>query len=279
MQAGNTWELSAVPYIPAVQNVAQHAANLREAGIKDVMLGWTLGGYPSPNLEIVSEILADSALAVDDGLRRVAARRYGSNHEAVVEAWRDVSRAFGELPNHIGVVYNGPMQLGPANLLWERPTRYRATMVGFPYDDLDTWRSIYPVDVFIAQMDKVGAGFHKAASELKAVPVEARLMEAAAIHFRSTANQARFVRARRALAEAKEAEEAARELSLLSEILVGEIELAKALHGIQANDSRIGFEASNQYYYVAEDLMEKVLNCRDLLGRWIPAERTKWKLS
>ena len=29
VQCGNTWELSAVPYIPAVANVARHAANLR----------------------------------------------------------------------------------------------------------------------------------------------------------------------------------------------------------------------------------------------------------
>ncbi len=30
IQAANTWELSAVPYIPAVENTARHAANLRE---------------------------------------------------------------------------------------------------------------------------------------------------------------------------------------------------------------------------------------------------------
>src|SRR5688500_8613344 len=146
------------------------------------------------------------------------------------------------------------MQIGHANLLWEKPTGYRATMVGFPYDDLDTWRSIYPVEVFMAQMDKAAAGFHKAASELNAVPLEARLMEAAAIHFRSTANQARFVNARRALAGAKNPEEAEQEISKLSEVLFGEIELAKALHRLQSSDPRIGFEASNQYYYVPEDL-------------------------
>ena len=43
-------------------------------------------------------------------------------------------------------------------------------------------------------------------------------------------------------------------------------------------DSRIGFEASNQYYYVPLDLVEKVLNCRDLLDRWLPAQRAKWGL-
>jgi len=274
IQAGNTWELSAVPYIPALHNVAQHAANLRAAGVKDIMLGWTLGGYPSPNLEIVSELLEDEARAVEDALDRVAVRRYGKK-AGVVEAWQEVSRAFSEFPYHIGVVYNGPMQVGPANLLWEKPTGYRASMVGFPYDDLDSWRSIYPAGVFIAQMDKVAVGFGRAAAECKAVPEEARVMEVAAIHFRSTANQARFVQTRGALAAAKNPGDARRELSRSSDVLLGEIELAKALHRIQSGDSRIGFEASNQYYYVPEDLIEKVLNCRDLLERWITAERAK----
>ncbi len=56
VQCGNTWELSAVPYIPAVANVARHAANLRGLGVNGLMLGWTLGGCPSPNLEVVAEI-------------------------------------------------------------------------------------------------------------------------------------------------------------------------------------------------------------------------------
>jgi len=33
---------------------------------------------------------------------------------------------------------------------------------------------------------------------------------------------------------------------------------------------RIGFEASNHYFYVPADLLEKVINCRDLLDRWLP---------
>ena len=61
VQCGNTWELSAVPYIPAVANVARHAANLRGLGVNGLMLGWTLGGYPSPNLEVVAEIGAAPA--------------------------------------------------------------------------------------------------------------------------------------------------------------------------------------------------------------------------
>lgn len=288
IQTGNTWELSSVPYIPALQNVATHAARLREAGVKDVMLGWTLGGYPSPNIEVVSELLENPGQPVESALEMVATRRFGKKFAAdMIETWREVSAAFSEFPYHIGVVYNAPMQLGPANLLWEKPTGYRATMVGFPYDDLNTWRSIFPTEVFIAQMTKVAAGFAQALKRFpntsRDYPVEVRreldVIEAAAIHFQSTANQAQFVHTRRKLSEAKTAKEASPPLAALGQILQEEIELAKRLHAIQMRDARIGFEASNQYYYVPTDLMEKVLNCRDLLERWLPEQRAKWKVS
>ena len=101
---------------------------------------------------------------------------------------------------------------------------------------------------------------------------ELNVAEAAAIHFRSAANQARFVQARRTLAVAKDATESGSALKVLETTLKNEIALAKKLYAIQSRDSRIGFEASNQYYYVPMDLAEKVLNCRDLLARWLPAQ-------
>ena len=53
---------------------------------------------------------------------------------------------------------------------------------------------------------------------------------------------------------------------------------ANYLYRFQSRDSRIGFEASNQYYYVPLDLIEKVVNCRDLLDRWIPELRKQYRL-
>ncbi|NLC55755.1 MAG: hypothetical protein GX774_02830, partial [Armatimonadetes bacterium] len=170
VQAGNTWELSAVPYIPAVENVAQHALNLREAGVEGLMLSWTLGGYPSPNLEVIAEVGradAPAATAVE-AMTRVARRRFGAAlAPAVVRAWQQLSAAFREFPYHGGLVYTAPMQVGPANPLWLQPTGYRATMVGFPYDDLDAWRAVYPPEVFCAQFDKVADGFAAALEELR----------------------------------------------------------------------------------------------------------------
>ncbi len=284
IQAGNTWELSSVPYIPAVENVARHAVNLRQTGVGGLMLGWTLGGYPSPNLEVVSEVLACGS--ADDAMARVAERRFGSSlAPLVVDAWRKFSAAFSEFPYHPGLLYSAPQQLGPANLLWSEPTGYHATMTGFPYDDLEAWRAVYPPEMFIQQFQKMADGFNSALAQLRhsagavagvtvaqrqALEAEGRVAEAAAIHFQSTANQARFILARRAVATAKNQDEAAPHLAVLKQVLQDEIALARRLHEIQSSDSRIGFEASNQYFYVPIDLAEKVLNCQHLLAQWLP---------
>ena len=261
IQAANTWELSAVPYIPALANVARHAANLAAAGVDGLMLGWTLGGYPSPNLEVVARIgvahATGSTVTPEAALVGVAEERYGTAiAPAVVRAWTGFSEAFSEFPFHGGLVYSAPMQVGPANLLWSEPTGYRATMVGFPYDDLDGWRAVYPPDVFVNQFEKVAGGFERAhaglaaafescrrrltAGERAAMEQELRVGEAAAIHFRSTANQARFVLARRRLAEAKSSAEFASAREELERLLRSEIALARRLHAIQSRDSRIG---------------------------------------
>ncbi|MHB9007462.1 MAG: hypothetical protein ACYDC1_11080, partial [Limisphaerales bacterium] len=234
--------------------------------------------------------------SVDEVLQRVAERRFGTAlAPAVVTAWRGFSAAFREFPYHGGVVYSAPQQLGPANLLWEAPTGYRATMVGFPYDDLDGWRAIYPVEAFIGQFEKVATGFEAALAGLsrattegkgkltrdqeRALEEELSVAEASGIHFRSVANQARFVATRRQLTEGARQPEVGGWIDELERILREEIRLARRLHALQSRDSRLGFEASNQYFFVPADLAEKVLNCRDLLDRWIPALRSRFGLA
>ena len=253
IQCGNTWELSAVPYLPVLENITRHATALRDVGLKDIMLGWTLGGYPSPNIEAISEINSGGTL---DSL---AEKRHGANHAtAAVAFWRECSGAFREFPYHIGSVYNAPLQMGPANPLWPAPTHYPACMVGIPYDDLDAWRAIYPAPVFASQLEKVASGFEAAITKLRAVvpappsalAEEVRFAEAAAIHFASVANQCRAILARDSSVQ-----------DALRRLCHDEARLAIRLHALQSVDSRIGFEASNQYYYTPHDLVEKVINC------------------
>ena len=293
IQAGNTWELSAVPYIPAVANVARHAANLRGAGVDGLMLGWTLGGCPSPNLEVVAELGAQPDLSPQAALLRVAERRFGKSlAPAVVKAWEEFSVAFSEFPYSGAVVYSAPLQVGPANPLWPEATGYRASMVGFPYDDLDGWRAIYPPEVFIRQLETVARGFEAGITRLKAAAqgcdltkaerlafqAELGIAEAAGIHFQSVACQARFVLARRSLTATREATAARGPVAELDKVLREELALARRLHAIQQRDSRIGFEATNHYFYVPSDLAEKVVNCRFLLDTWLPEQRKRWNL-
>lgn len=296
IQANNTWELSAVPYIPAVANVARHAANLLKEDVDGLMLGWTLGGYPSPNLEVIAEMSRKdnkAPITPEEALLRVAENQFGAKlAPRVVEAWQDWSEAFKEFPYHIGVVYTAPLQMGPANLLWQSPTGYAATMVGIPYDDLNGWRSVYPAQIFIQQLEMVAEGFDSGVKKLKTAAdtfrvsrkersrlnAELRVAEAAALHFRSVATQARFVLARAQLGKAKSAEEAVPALRSLEQVLLSEIRDARRLYQIQCEDSRIGFEASNHYYYVPLDLVEKIINCHDLLASWVSAERKKWNV-
>ena len=90
-------------------------------------------------------------------------------------------------------------------------------------------------------------------------------------------NQARFVQARNRLAAVKNKVDAGRQIAVLEETLKSEIALARRLYDIQSADSRIGFEASNHYYYVPLDLVEKIINCTYLLQSWLPSKTAEWK--
>ncbi len=53
----------------------------------------------------------------------------------------------------------------------------------------------------------------------------------------------------------------------MAEIARDEMELARRLYSIARRDSRIGYEATNHYYYRPLDVAEKVLNCEDVIRR------------
>jgi hypothetical protein len=293
IQMSNSWELAAVPYVPVVENVAQHIANLRETDVKGLMLSWTLGSYPSPSFDVVAEMSRAEEPTVGEALLAVATRRFGEAlAPAVVEAWRAFSAAFREYPFHIGGLYHSPAHMGPANPLWGEPTGYRGRgTIAFahPVDDLDTWRTVYPPGVYAGQFRKMADGFEQTIAALEeatgdfeatdeqraAVREEATIAEACALHFRSVANQARFVTVRNALLGDQPPANAVELLDEAEAMLKDEVELARRLWAIQHEDSRIGFEAACQYFYVGVDLAEKVVNCRDLLDRWLPKQRER----
>ena len=279
VQVNCTWEIASVPYVPVMDLIAEHFSNLDSLGVDGFLMSWTLGGYPSPNLMIPGLFDRCPVPSKDEVLQELAVKRYGPNGSADARrAWTLMSEAYREYPYSGSVVYYAPVQMGPANLFRAQPAGYSATMTGLPYDDLDNWRSIYPAEVFISQFEKVAKGFDKAipllqrASRAKDVPdpadvkADLRYAQVVRIHFASVANQSRYILLRRQLGEP--GLDAGRKEQLTNEmrkVIEEEIRLTEELYPLVLEDSRVGFEAANQYFYVPNDLLEKIISCRQLL--------------
>ncbi|MBI4581945.1 MAG: hypothetical protein HY718_19765 [Planctomycetes bacterium] len=286
IQANCTWELSAVPYLPVMDLVARHCEGLVECGVDGMMLSWTLGGCPSPNLELVNMFSRRPAPTAKEALRELAIRRYGPKAaEHVLAAWSAFSRGFSEFPYHGSFLYGGPMQVGPANLLYAEPTGYHATMVGFPYDDVNHWRTVYPAPVFVGQLTKVVDGWGEgleiwrrvveaaeAPQERENARRDAGLARAAFLHLQSAVHQARFTLARNALKSATQPAERDTAVAEMARAARDETSTARDMFGLTRGDSRIGYEASNHYYYYPFDLVEKVINCGYILDNWLPKQ-------
>ena len=219
-----------------------------------MMLSWTLGGYPGGNLELLGASPEEIA----------AARFTSDTAEKVCRAWKCFSEGFRNFPFCVGTAYNAPTNFGPMNHLHLTPTGYTSTMVGFPYDCLKGWRSIYPEDIFEEQFRLVTTIWKEGLDILDdAAPLTAdeeresfeelrHVATAAYCHLNSCYLQVRFTAARDHGADTQIMAECARK----------ELENTLCLYEICRRDSRIGFEASNHYFYTLNDLREKVLNCQ-----------------
>ena len=245
VQVNTSWEASTCPALPVYPLIEEHVRRLKEVGVSNVMLSWTLGGYPSLSV----------AHAAKHFFERCDFPTLSSNVERASELF---SEAFNEFPFHIDTLYYGPHNAGPSSLLFEEKTGYSATMTCYAYDDIEKWRAIYPMDVFENQLaklcDKWQEGLEllrdEEESEIKIMAHTAYLL------FRSSLDQLRFYRAREAGDRAQMMIYAKRELKNADEMLA-----------LMLSEPAIGFEAANHYYFSRGQLAEKILNCRYLMER------------
>ncbi len=115
-------------------------------------------------------------------------------------------------------------------------------------------------------IEELETAARRSSGELRtAAERDLNVARACAIHFESVAAQARFVMERDALREAKTPDARKAALGACRKALERESELAVDLYRIASRDSRIGFEASNHYFYLPRDLLEKAISCRHLL--------------
>lgn len=246
VQINTTWEGSTVPAIPVYPLVEEHIRRVRAEGVKHLMLSWTLGGYPSRNIMHAAKYFAES---------------YDAQVLEITEAQRQAIQyfceAFQEFPFHIGTLYNGPQNGGPANLLFLKPTGYQSTMTCYAYDDIDHWRSIYPREVFELQLEKLSRKWKEGLDILEkdTDSGELELMaNAAYCLFKSSLNQFRFYLAR---------ENGDTDRMILA--AQDEVACARNMLKLMNRNASIGFEAANHYYFSRGCLCEKVLNCSHII--------------
>ena len=268
VQVNATWEMAAVPSVPVLDLVAQHAENLSSQDVNGVMLSWSLGGYPSENLNLFQSFRrGDTA---NDAVERLALSEYGEKAAPKVrEAWRVCSAGFENFPFSMRMLYSGPQHWGPSNPMYTRPTGYPATfVVGIPYDDVHYWKTIYPLEVWFDLMDKSADGFgegvrllQEALKEVdgkhrKALELELGRMQAIYNHLKSGVEQGRFFDARNRYLKAETAAEKEECKATMRRALEIDKKIIAEHLEVVIRDSSIGYESSSQYFYLPADLVE-----------------------
>lgn len=252
IQTNNSWECSAVPCLPVFDLYHRHLQNLSQIGVKDYMLTWTLGGYPSPMLSLAGAYAAaGEAFSLDAWY----AQEFGEEHGVVRAAVARFCEGFEAYPFSIQGLYLSPKTLGPANLWSLQKSEKQSTMVCYAFDDFASWTHPYPLEIYCSQYETLLKCWQEGCEILedckgKKAKEMALFAQAAYAHFTADYLQTKFSALKGDLA---------RNRGELLQILREEQENARALLSLVKQDARIGFEAANHYFYTQRNLMEKIV--------------------
>lgn len=279
VQMNNSWEMAVVPYIPVFSKVEQHVRQLRAQGIQHLHTSWTLGGCPSPNLRLTSWLMKERGTLkefLEDWLS-------GELAEGVYKAQQKLSDAFSHYPFHLNTLYFGPQNFGPMSPFFLEETGYRATMIGYPYDDIKGWCGIYPAEVYEEEYRQLVEGWREGLADLllyegQNEELDEMILMARAVlcQFESAYHHIQFVNRRdailasgdAALVDSAAVDEGVADLTKgtadardeLRCIVHEEMDTVQTLINLRLQDSRIGFESSTHYFYTLQDLKEKMIN-------------------
>lgn len=255
VQINNSWEIAVTPYIPVFDLIIEHMTNLKNIGVGGLMMSWTLGGYPTVSLDLVNKIFSNN-FNYDEWLKY----HFEDHAKLVKEAVKYFSEGFRHFPHTIGTLYQGAQELGPSNLLYAEKTGYNATMVTYAHDDYNAWRGYYSVDSFFDMLDSLLNNWQKGLDILKAVRGNDELVrlkryaEVIYVNIKSMFVQTEYNIAREGT-----------DKDVVIRFLEEERELARRLYRLAAADARVGYEASNHYYFTQNNFLEKFINIEYLL--------------
>ena len=246
VQVNTTWEGSTAPMIPVAPLIEKHLEGIKKEGVRNLLLSWTLGGYPSENLASCAKYFYEKC-------------SYSAENTPTYEAQKSFAEAFLNFPFYLNVLYYGPQNAGPSTLLFAENTGYKSTMTCFAYDDIDGWRHLYTKVSFEEQFQRLCTQWEEG---LKLLPKndtsEITVMaEACYCLFRASLNQIRFIQAR----DEKRYED-------MVSLATDELEIAKKMLALMNENASIGYEAANHYYFSKGQLAEKILNCNYIIEKF-----------
>ena len=259
VQMNCSWELSSVPYLPVFDLELEHLQNLHAIGVDDLMLTWTLGGYPSITYDMVADYQEDpNGFSLD----RWYEKQFGTHADEIHHAVELFCRGFRELPFSVRMLYNSPKNLGPANLWNLVPDEKNSTMVCYSFDDYEKWIYPYPPAIYLSQFEKLIADWQAGCEALAAVQgvslAEEMLLYArvALAHFKSDLIHTRYALAKRA-----------GDMKLLLSLIDEERAVTQDLLVLSEQSPLIGYETSNHYFYTERNLIEKLLQMDQMYQR------------
>lgn len=263
VQINNSWECSAVPYIPVFNLIKRHIDNLKNLNIDGLMLSWTLGGYPGGGLEYISNSYGSDNFNEDNWYKDT----FGNDYIDIKKAVTLFSKAFESFPFDIDFLYNGPQNMGSGNLWYAEDTGLKSTMVGFPYDDINGWKGVYSKEILTKQLKKLSEKWKKGIDILNNIKTGNEktfeiktIANACYAHFNSSYLLCEYILKREELNKTKD-KKIRKELI---DIIEKEKNNTLTLYKAQSQNSCIGFEASNHYYYNQNTLLEKFVNLKYL---------------
>lgn len=255
IQLNNSWECSAVPYIPVFDLMLEHIENLKQLKVDGVMAGWSLGGYPGGALSLCNSACGVEKFDDKEWYRAV----YSYNAEIVKQAVGIFSKAFKEFPFSVDSIYFGGHNLGCGNIWSLEEQKRESTMVCFTFDDYEKWSKPYGIDIYIDLLTKLTNLWQKGIDLLKSKEGNFAYKEllncaiGAYCHFESSLNLCVFSKLKPNIKKNK---------NILLECVESEERITRMMYELIKRDAKIGFEMTNHYYYNENLLLYKLLNLK-----------------
>lgn len=258
IQINNSWECSAVPYLPCFGLMTKHVKKLKTLGVSGLMLGWSLGGYTGGALPLINSLCENGDFDEKIWYKKV----YGDNADIILKAVGIFDKAFLNYPFSVESIYFGAHNMGCGNLWSLYKQNRQSTMVCFTFDDVERWTAPYGVDIYISLMEKlckeweIGLKLIETLDGNAAVKEFIRYAKTAYIHFKSALNLAKFSKYKGDIKYKK----------VLKACAESELKMTQELYALICNDAKIGFEMTNHYYYDENLLLEKMICINSILN-------------